>query len=288
MEKSINLNKTIAIVAKNEQANLKKLKTLIRILESFSYKISLDKNSAEMLALKEQGKTLEELAKDNELFISFGGDGTLISVARRLAYEEVHIIGVYAGNLGFLTDINFENLEEFLRDFEQGKYLRMQPRFLQASMEFKDGTFKEVLAFNDICILRDSTLSMAKIEAYLGTRHFNTYFGDGLIISSSIGSTAYNMSAGGPIIHPMSEILCLTPICSHSLTQRSLLLPDSFELGFKTKNKNVVLLIDGHENYKMDDIAKVKISLSQVRANLIKQRKIDYFDVLKEKLHWGN
>lgn len=288
MEKSINLNKTIAIVAKNDQANLKKLKTLVRILESFSYKISFDKNSAEMLALEKKGQSLEELAKDNELFISFGGDGTLISVARKLAYEEVQIIGVYAGNLGFLTDINLENLKEFLEDFEQGRYLKLRPRLLQASLEFKDGSFKEILAFNDICIIRDSTLSMAKIEAYLGERHFNTYFGDGLIISSSIGSTAYNMSAGGPIIHPMSEILCLTPICPHSLSQRALLLPDSFELGFKTKNENVALVIDGHENYKMDDIAKLKISLSQIKANLIKQRKIDYFDVLKEKLHWGN
>lgn len=286
MKKSKNLNKTVAIVSKNDQAISNKLQSLVQILQSFEYKVSFDLASAKILGL--QGQTLKELTSQNELFISFGGDGTLISICRKLAYKNKQVIGVYAGNLGFLTDINLENLSEFLKDFENGNFLRFNPRMLRANLEFKDGALREVIAFNDICIMRDSSSSMAQIEAYFGQRHFNSYFGDGVIVSSAVGSTAYNMSASGPIIHPLSEVFCLTPVCPHSLSQRPLVLPADFEVTFKSVNKNVVVVIDGQESYKMRELNSIKIGLSQVKANLIRQTKRDYFDILKEKLRWGN
>ena len=118
------------------------------------------------------------------------------------------------------------------------------------------------------------------------SKHFNSYFGDGVIISSAMGSTAYNMSAGGPIIHPLCDAYSVTPICSHSLTQRPLVLPREFRLEFRS-NDDVVVLIDGQDRFDLIEFDSVDIGVSDIRVNLLRQKGRDYFGVLKEKLRWG-
>ncbi|MCF6172616.1 MAG: hypothetical protein L3J44_02360 [Campylobacteraceae bacterium] len=115
----------------------------------------------------------------------------------------------------------------------------------------------------------------------------NSYRGDGLIVSSPTGSTAYNVSAGGPVVYPLTQALILTPICPHALTQRPLVLPVNFEIEFRSSD-DMLIVVDGQEIYKMEDFEKVTVKIAQKSAKLIHSLKINYFDTLREKLNWGN
>jgi len=128
---------------------------------------------------------------------------------------------------------------------------------------------------------------MANIEAYIDNELVNSYYGDGLIVSTPTGSTAYNISAGGPVVYPLTEALILTPVCPHSLTQRPLVLPVNFEVKFKSANSDTLIIVDGQDTYKMGDFDFVSIRIAQNGAKLIHRVDRNYFKVLKDKLHWG-
>lgn len=145
----------------------------------------------------------------------------------------------------------------------------------------------EKLAFNDIVLMRRKIDSTSNIEAFLNSKYFNSYFGDGVIISSAMGSTAYNMSAGGAIIYPLCDVFSLTPVCSHSLTQRPLILPKEFKVEFKSCD-DVVVLIDGQDRVDLKNYTSVEVGISDVRVNLIRHKDRDYFEILKQKLRWGH
>jgi len=128
---------------------------------------------------------------------------------------------------------------------------------------------------------------MTTIKAYVDGELFNSYYGDGLIVSTPTGSTAYNLSAGGPVVYPLTEALILTPICPHSLTQRPLVLPVDFEVSFESSD-DTVIVVDGQDIYNMSDVDFVSVKMAEKGAKLIHSLKRNYFDVLKNKLHWGN
>ena len=143
---------------------------------------------------------------------------------------------------------------------------------------------KKLYAFNDIVVTKDIISSMIEINVDTNESHLNRYYGDGLIISTPTGSTAYNLSAGGPVVYPLTESFILTPICPHSLTQRPLVLPSHFEISIKVNNFNSKLVIDGQEIF---DMKKIKIRKAKNPAKLIHRIERNYFDVLREKLNWG-
>ncbi len=135
-------------------------------------------------------------------------------------------------------------------------------------------------------ISKNNQASMAHIEVFRKEKKFNEYFGDGLIVATPAGSTAYNLSANGPIVYTLAQAFILTPVCSHSLTQRPIVLPKGFEIEIMAKD--CMLCIDGQENYKMNDFKSIKVGLSDKNVALIHPKNRDYFQILKEKLHWGN
>lgn len=224
---------------------------------------------------------------ETSLFLSVGGDGTLISLCRKLALKKAYIMGVNAGTLGFLTDIELCKLEEFFKNFLDGRYVIEHPKMLEVRVKKSQKELKKY-AFNDVVITRKNIATMSKIDAYLDGKYFNTYWGDGVIITSPIGSTGYNMSAMGPIIYPLSDVFCITPICSHSLTQRPLLLPKQYTLSFKNSISNdIVAIIDGQDIINLKDFDEIFVTLGDKGSNLVKNIEHDYFDVLKRKLGWG-
>lgn len=230
---------------------------------------------------------IDEVLLKTNVIISYGGDGTLISIARKLALKSAYIIGIHAGNLGFLTDIKYDDFKEFFAEFFAGDYKIERPLMLEISFE-KGETCQNYVAFNDIVLNRESTSPMARVDAFLNDKFFNTYLGDGVIVSSAIGSTAYNMSANGPIVYPLSEVFCVTPICPHSLTQRPLILPKKYVLSFENNSDNKILCtIDGQDIVNLERNDRVHIKISHTRANLIRRANIDYFDILRLKLSWG-
>ncbi len=249
-----------------------------KIFEKKGIDVYLDAISAKAIGLL--GIDFEEMCRQVDFIVALGGDGTLISVARRTYKFDKPVLGINAGNLGFLTDINPENVEEFLDNFLMGNY-RIDERMV-IEIEYKKNT---LYAFNDVVISKDVISSMINIQVDTNESFLNTYRGDGLIISTPTGSTAYNLSAGGPVVYPLTESFILTPICPHSLTQRPLVLPSDFILEISVKEYIAKLILDGQEIHSLND--KITLKKAKRSAKLIHRSERNYFDVLREKLHWG-
>ncbi len=278
--------------------NIRKIGLVTKTNASFDAEIlklkqNLEQRGIELLLLKQSSKALgfkgyelDELFKQSDFVISLGGDGTLISLCRKAYEYDRALLGINAGRLGFLTNFKVEGALSFFDDFFCGKFRIEKPFMLELILKNKKGKITRKNAFNDVVFFRENSRSMAHIEVYRNDKIFNQYFGDGLIVSSPAGSTAYNLSANGPIVYTLAEVFILTPVCSHSLTQRPIVLPRGFEL--EVKAQECVFCIDGQENFSTRDFKSIKVALSDKSVSLIHPEERDYFQILKEKLNWGN
>jgi len=257
---------------------------LEKIFNSHNISVNIESISGGMIGV--MGMDFDSLCQTSDALVTLGGDGTLISVARRSFKYEIPILGVYAGNLGFLADVNLDELDTFLTGFVEGNYRIDKRAILEAT--FTQGN-KEITthAFNDIVLTRHSVLNMIHVETLVDAKAFNTYYGDGVIVSTPTGSTAYNLSAGGPVLFPLTNVFSLTPICPHSLTQRPVVLPAEFAIEMKTPNDKALVIIDGQDKYELDAGQSIYIKLASSQVKLIHKEEFNYFDVLKEKLGWG-
>ena len=288
MENKIHKNlKFAGLIAKKSEAIRPVVEQICEILKAQGIELLLEEDGAEFFGLKPH--TLAEILKKTNFLISLGGDGTLIGLARLLSDKNAFILGINAGTLGFLTDVQPSEFAKFLKEFLRGEYEIERPFLLEVILENGSGKIVRKTAFNDVVITRSHISSMAKIDAFLNRKYFNTYYGDGVIVSSAVGSTAYNMSANGSIVYPLCDVFCVTPICSHSLTQRPLILPKEYLVSFKNAGSSEVsVVIDGQDVFDMAEFSSVSVKISHAKANLIKRRSYDYFDVLKAKLRWGH
>jgi len=261
----------------------KKIRTLYfkikSIFEKKGIDVYIDMVSAKLIGIL--GMDFEKMCESVDFLVTLGGDGTLISVARRSYRFDKPVLGINAGKLGFLTDINPDNIEEFLEKFLKGEY-RVDERMV-IEVDYRGS---KLYAFNDVVISKDVISSMIHINVDTNESYLNRYYGDGLIISTPTGSTAYNLSAGGPVVYPLTESFILTPICPHSLTQRPLVLPSHFEIDLEVEENRAKLIIDGQEIFNID--GKMRIKKAEKPAKLIHRLERNYFDVLREKLHWGD
>ncbi len=255
-----------------------------KIFRSLDIEINIDSVSGGMIGI--MGMDFDLLCERSDILVTLGGDGTLISVVRRSFKYDIPILGVYAGSLGFLADIQLEELEEFIKKMLEGGVRVDERAILRA--EFIQNRKKIVqYAFNDIVLTRHSISNMIHIETLVDSKAFNTYFGDGVIVSTPTGSTAYNLSAGGPVLFPLTNVFALTPICPHSLTQRPVVLPGEYSIEMKTPKERALLIIDGQDKYELEQDESIKIQLDSKKVKLIHREEFNYFDVLKEKLGWG-
>ena len=275
--------KTAGIILRPSSPELKS--TYLKIKDLFqkaNIEILLEDNSANMISLS--GFPLEELCQKVDFLISVGGDGTLLSVVRKSFKYDKPVLGINLGTLGFLTDISMEQLPKFIEDLKNNIYKIDGRMMLEGNVNLN-----KFVAFNDIVISRKSISSMIKISAEIDGKHFNTYFGDGVIISTPTGSTAYNLSVGGPIVYPLTEAFIVTPVSPHSLTQRPLVMPADFEIEFKiTDNQGAVVIVDGQDIYEVEQNQSIKIRIASKKAKMIHRIQRNYFEVLNEKLRWGN
>lgn len=286
IEKNFELLKSIksaGIILKPSSPELKDSYLKIKeLFEKVSIDIYLEENSANMIGLK--GLSLEELSLKVDFLISVGGDGTLLSVVRRSFRFEKPVLGINLGTLGFLTDISMEELPKFVEDLKNNIYKIDTRMMVEGSVNLN-----KFVAFNDIVISRKSISSMIKIEGKIDGKDFNSYYGDGVIISTPTGSTAYNLSVGGPIVYPLTEAFIITPVAPHSLTQRPLVMPADFEIEFKIiDNQGAVVIVDGQDIYEVEQNQSIKINIASKKAKMIHRIQRNYFEVLSEKLRWGN
>lgn len=252
------------------------------IFKKYDIDVFLEDNSATMINLK--GLQLDELCEKVDFLVSVGGDGTLLSVVRKSYYYKKPVLGINLGTLGFLTDISMNELEKFLIDFTNKNYRIDNRMMIKGTLNLNS-----FVAFNDIVITRKSISSMIKIDAKIDDKHFNSYYGDGVIISTPTGSTAYNLSVGGPILYPLTEAFLVTPVAPHSLTQRPLVMPADFEIEFTiTDSQGAVVIADGQDIYELEQYDSIKIKIANHNVKMIHRCERNYFNVLSEKLRWGN
>ncbi len=247
-------------------------------------KTVIESTSAEMIGVK--GMEFANMCESCDFLITLGGDGTLISTVRRSFKYDIPVLGIHAGRLGFLADIGLEEFASFLDKILAGKYRIDERAILKAKVVEGDKKIK-MYAFNDIVITRESISKMIHIDTYVDKKSFNTYYGDGVIVSTPTGSTAYNLSAGGPIIFPLTNVFALTPICPHSLTQRPAILPGEYPIEMKTGDDKALVIVDGQDMYELHKNQSIYIQLAIKKAKLIHREEFNYFEVLKEKLGWG-
>ncbi len=252
--------------------------------EDKGIKVLLSEKSAEMIG--ESGLVFDTLCIESDFLVSLGGDGTLLSLVRRSYGYDKPVLGINAGNLGFLADIKIDEVEEFLDAMLAGNY-RIDDRMMIEGYIRTADECKNFYAFNDVVITRPTISKMAKIDASIDGEWFNTYSGDGLIISTPTGSTAYSMAAGGPIIYPLTKAFIMTPICAHSLTQRPLVVPADFTIVLESPDAMVIAMIDGQDNYEMEIGDQLVIKGAKIGAKLLHKSEQNYFSILREKLSWG-
>jgi len=255
------------------------------MFEAKGIKVLLSSKSAKMIGI--EGMEFAQMCKEADFLVSLGGDGTLLSLVRRSYNYHKPVLGINAGNLGFLADIRLDEVDSFVNRLLKGDY-RIDDRMMMVGVLHRANSSEKFYAFNDIVITRPTISKMVEIDAYIGEEKFNRYRGDGLIVSTPTGATAYSLAAGGPVMYPLTKAFILTPICPHSLTQRPLVVPTDFTIELVSPNDRVIAMVDGQDDYELEAGDKLCITIAQRGAKLLHKTERNYFSVLRDKLSWGD
>jgi len=282
--------KKVGIIAKDIPAAQKAAKKLTLWLESRGKKVYVDNRTA--VTVKAQGYKDEEIPKLVEMLIILGGDGTLLSAARHVAdaHTDVPIFGVNLGSLGFMAEVSLDELYDNLEKAIAGK-LETENRMMLSAAVIRGGKrLAQYRVLNDVVINKGALARMMQLKISVGTGHLTTLRADGLIVATPTGSTAYSLSAGGPIIHPTLHCFVVTPICPHTLSNRPIALPDTVVVTvcLTSQSEDVSLTLDGQIGFPLITNDVVEIRKSRYKMKLIKHPSKSYYEILRTKLKWGN
>ncbi len=230
-----------------------------------------------------------ELAKHVDLILVLGGDGTMIATARMLGDTEVPVMGVNYGGLGYLAEFPLEELFPALEAILAGQYKVQQRLMLSVELWRGEELVTRNRVLNDVVVNKSALARIIEIEAYLNQQFVNLFRADGLIVATPTGSTAYNLSANGPIIFPSMNAVVITPICPFTLSNRPIVVPDDsmIEVRLMTENEEVALTLDGQVGFPLQAGDRAVIRKSNTSFNLVQPPNRNYFDVLRNKLKWG-
>jgi NAD+ kinase len=233
----------------------------------------------------------EQLMHAAELAIAIGGDGTMLGAVRIAAPHHVPVLGVNAGALGFLTELTPEQLEAYLPRVVAGDYTVESRMMLRTQCLRQDTCVADLVALNDIVVRQGTTGRLITLNVTVAGSHLGRFGADGLIFSTPTGSTAYGLSAGGPIVHPSTSMILLVPICPHSLSFRPLVIPatDPIEILCESNQHGDDMMIsaDGQEPFTLHAQDRIIVQPARERALLVKLGLFSFYDRLRDKLHWG-
>lgn len=248
--------------------------------------VMLNKNISTLLAKPELGFTNEEIFGAADMIIVLGGDGTLLNIARQSASYEVPLFGINLGHLGFLTEVEAEDMYPALEKVISGEYEIEKRMMLEATVEKDSIQLEKSIALNDVGITKGPFSRIISLGIYINDNFVDLYSADGIVISSPTGSTAYSLSAGGPIVSPDVKVLIITPICPHTLHSRSIVVSneDVVKIEVCENNTEVMLTLDGQQGYKVKSGDIVTVRQSQYYTNLVKLRGRSFFQVLRQKM----
>ncbi len=235
------------------------------------------------------GLPRKDVPEGCQFVVVLGGDGTLLAAAKAVAGREIPLLGVNLGSLGFLTAITADEIYPELERALRGEHRIGHRRMIQARLERRGISLDTYLALNDIVVSKRPSAPMIELEAHVDNHYVCTYKADGLIVATPTGSTAYSLSAGGPIVFPQVAAFALTPICPHMLTQRPVIVPDSTTIQIinHSPDDSAYLNVDGQLGVPLLAGDHVYCSASPYLLRLIRPPRLLYFDVLREKLKWG-
>jgi len=261
---------------------------LMEWLKERKISVRYDRETAEYLG-KTDGVTRDEVPEQCQFLIVLGGDGTLLSAARAIAGRDIPLFAVNLGGLGFLTAISVEELYPELERAFRGEHRIALRRMLHCELWRKEERVAKYDALNDVVVTKAALARMIDVETFVDNHFVCQYKADGLIVSTPTGSTAYSLSAGGPIVFPSVAALCITPICPHMLTNRPVIVPDEsiIKLVSHAANETAYLTIDGQVGTSLQQEDRVVCRRSDQAIHLIRPPRMLFFDVLREKLSWG-
>ena len=282
--------KTIGIISRPRRSNL--VEVVPPLLEWFKKRgvpAVYDTETATALKNGSLGKSRQQVAEESDLLLVLGGDGTILATAREATPRGIPILPINMGSLGFLTSFTAEELYPALEAVLEGRTTVDERVLLQVERVHNDEVLTHQWVLNEAVVHKGTLARMIELELYIDGSFVCRYRADGLIVATPTGSTAYSMSAGGPIVHPAVESILITPICPHTLSDRPVVVPDTslIELRVADNSDSVFLTLDGQTGVPMAVGDRVKIGRAAERLKLIQPPNKSYFEILRSKLKWG-
>jgi NAD+ kinase len=243
--------------------------------------------------LEKQGITLVEgtaaIKESADLIIVVGGDGTILSTARTFVDNNIPILGINLGHLGFLVDIAVERMTQAVTEILEGKYIKERRALLSCQVERGDKVLSTHLVFNEVVIHRNHTPRMLDFDLYVDGDFVNNQRSDGIIIATPTGSTAYSLSSGGPIVHPAVSAITLVSICPHTMSHRPIVLHGESEVLIHVLDsvERATVSFDGQSTMPNQLGDKLRVKQHKNFVHLIHPKRYDYFKIIRSKLHWG-
>jgi len=281
--------KTIGLIAHTGKRGLGELiKSLAAEFARFKMSVLMEKKTAEV-AGQDSEATIAEIGEKADLLVVAGGDGTILSVADKLGDASPPIFGINVGSLGFLTTASSQSFREAVESIAQGKITFSNRTLLEVAL--RDGKEKQepMIALNDAVFSRGELSRLIRLHTRVNGEALTEFNADGLIIATPTGSTAYSLSAGGPIMEPESGVFVITPICPHVLTNRSIIVSENsiIEVEASEPDYPVYLTIDGREPVRIAKDATVEIRKAKKKLRLAATPDVSFFSVVRQKLKWS-
>ena len=261
--------------------------------QNIKFIISSDLEKNKKFNIPSDYKIMEfsKLIQKCDILFAIGGDGTILSTVRRLKSLSKPIMGIHIGGLGFLSECTESNLESTIKSILNNKYVVSERMLLELQICSNNGREKKIRALNDIVVEQGSSARLLKVEVGVSKHYLNTFEGDGVIFSTPTGSTAYSLSAGGPIIYPSMDSITITPICPHSLSARPIVIrpEEVINLAFPDALDDISLVVDGQIKVSIKRNSKIRIIKAKHNAEIISMKQNSYFKTLRTKMGWiGN
>jgi NAD+ kinase len=281
---------TVGIISRPRRSNLVVVvPPLLRWFEARGFNVLYDTETAGALNDSFKGLPRDEVAKGSQLLLVLGGDGTLLAAARVAARLDIPILPINMGSLGFLTSFKLEEMYPALEETLAGRLPSSERVMLDVELVREGNVIERQTVLNEAVINKGALARMIDLELMIDAEFICRYRVDGLIVATPTGSTAYSLSAGGPIVHPSVESWVITPICPHTLSDRPVVIRDSseVEINLSAGTESVFLTLDGQTGIPMEPSDQVRMKRAAERLKLIQPQKKSYFEILHSKLKWG-
>ncbi len=265
------------------------LRSLVEWCESNDMQARMTTRMARLIDRPDLGMQRHEMASQIDMVVVLGGDGSILEATRSFAADGLPIAGINLGHLGFLTLEEPNNAVELLKKIRNGKFRIENRMMLQATVKRNGRNVFSGIALNDVVIQKEPMLRVINIKVSISGCAINTYHGDGLIFSSPTGSTAYSLSAGGPIVPPWVNVIILCPLNCHTLSARPVITSDQEVLTARLGciHSKVDLVLDGQQSFRLQDADEIEIARASELARIVVFKSRNFFEVLRQKMKWG-